>query len=66
LVQQFTDELTNSGIITEIYSQYTEWLTKNYPILEIVPILEEDQSIVYNFYALDAPPTFQQGYPLDV
>ena len=35
LVRQFTDELTSAGIITEIYSQYTEWLTKNYPILEI-------------------------------
>ena len=66
LVRQFNDELTNAGIITEIYSQYTEWLTKNYPILEIVPILEEDQSIVYNFYALDAPPDFTPGFPLDV
>lgn len=66
LVRQFTDELTNAGIITEIYSQYTEWLTKNYPILEIVPILEEEQSIVYNFYALDAPPDFTPGFPLDV
>ena len=66
LVRQFTDELTNAGIITEIYSQYTEWLTKNYPILQIVPILEEEQSIVYNFYALDAPPDFTPGFPLDV
>jgi hypothetical protein len=31
-----------------------------------VPILEEEQSIVYNFYALDAPPDFTPGFPLDV
>jgi hypothetical protein len=27
-VNQFTNELNNSGITAEIYSQYTEWLTK--------------------------------------
>jgi hypothetical protein len=65
-VAQFTDELNSRGITAEIYRQYTEWLTKKYPLVEAVEVLEKQQKIVYTFEALYAPPGFTQGYPLDV
>jgi hypothetical protein len=65
-VAQFTDELNNRGITAEIYRQYTEWLTKKYPLIEAVEVLERQQKIVYTFEALYAPPGFTQGTPLDV
>jgi hypothetical protein len=65
-VAQFTDELNSRGITAEIYRQYTEWLTKKYPLVEAVEVLERQQKIVYTFEALYAPPGFTQGYPLDV
>ena len=65
-VAQFTDELNNAGITAEIYRQYTEWLTKKYPLVEAVEVLERQQRIVYTFEALDPPPGFTPGYPLDV
>ena len=65
-VAQFTEELAAEGITAEIYSQYTEWLTKKYPLIEVVPILERQQKLVYTFEALYAHPGFVQGYPLDV
>jgi hypothetical protein len=65
-VAQFTDELNSRGITAEIYRQYTEWLTKKYPLVEAVEVLEKQQKIVYTFEALYAPPGFEQGYPLDV
>lgn len=65
-VAQFTDELNNRGITAEIYRQYTEWLTKKYPLIEAVEVLERQQKIVYTFEALYAPPGFTQGSPLDV
>jgi hypothetical protein len=65
-VAQFTDELNNRGITAEIYRQYTEWLTKKYPLVQAVEVLERQQKIVYTFEALYAPPGFTQGYPLDV
>jgi len=65
-VAQFTDELNSRGITAEIYRQYTEWLTKKYPLVEAVEVLENQQKIVYTFEALYAPPGFTQGYPLDV
>jgi hypothetical protein len=65
-VAQFTDELNNRGITAEIYRQYTEWLTKKYPLVQAVEVLEKQQKIVYTFEALYAPPGFEQGYPLDV
>lgn len=65
-VSQFTEELAAKGITAEIYSQYTEWLTKRYPLVGAVEVLERNQKLVYTFEALYAPPDFVQGFPLDV
>ena len=65
-VAQFTEELAAKGITAEIYSQYTEWLTKKYPLVEAIAVLEKQQKLVYTFEALYAPPEFVQGFPLDV
>jgi hypothetical protein len=65
-VAQFTEELYNEGITAEIYSQYTEWLTKKYPLVEAVEVLERNQKLVYTFEALDPPAGFTPGFPLDV
>ena len=65
-VSQFTIALAEAGITAEIYSQYTEWLTKKYPLVEAVEVLERNQKLVYTFEALFAPPDFIQGFPLDV
>ena len=65
-VAQFTEELAAKGITAEIYSQYTEWLTKKYPLVEAIEVLERQQKLVYTFEALYAPPDFIQGFPLDV
>lgn len=66
IVQEFTDRMSSSGLTAEIYNQYTEWLTKNYPILDVVPILENQQKLVYTFMPVDPPPGFIQGEPLEV
>ena len=65
-VAQFTDELNSAGITAEIYSQYTEWLTKRYPILQVAEILEKNQRITYTFEAIEPPAGFQPGVALDV
>ena len=65
-VDKFTIALAEAGITTEIYSQYVEWLTKKYKILDVMPILEKNQKLIYTFEALFAPPGFIQGVPLDV
>jgi hypothetical protein len=65
-VAQFTDELNAAGITAEIYSQYTEWLAKRFPILEVADILEKNQRITYTFEAIDPPANFQPGVALDV
>jgi hypothetical protein len=65
-VDQFTREMNSSGITVEIYQQFFDWLTKNYPIIEWEPVLKENQKLVYTFYALDPPAGFIPGYPLDV
>tara|TARA_R110000868_G_scaffold45195_2_gene150215 strand:+ start:1865 stop:2317 length:453 start_codon:yes stop_codon:yes gene_type:complete len=65
-VAQFTDELNSAGITAEIYSQYTEWLAKRFPILEVADILEKNQRITYTFEAIDPPAGFQPGVALDV
>jgi hypothetical protein len=65
-VAQFTEELNAAGITAEIYRQYTEWLTKKYPLVEAVEVLEKQQKIVYTFEAVDPPPGFTPGFPLDV
>lgn len=65
-VSKFTKELSDKGITTEIYSQYTEWLTRKYPLVGAVAVLEEQQKLIYTFEALFAPPDFIQGKPLDV
>ena len=63
-VNTFTRELANAGITNEIYGQYVEWISQNYPILEVAEILESDQRLTYTFYALDPPAGFSQGFPL--
>ena len=65
-VAQFTDELNSAGITAEIYSQYTEWLAKRFPILEVADILEKNQRITYTFYAIDPPSGFNPSIALDV
>jgi hypothetical protein len=65
-VAQFTEELAAEGITAEIYSQYTEWLTKKYPLVEAIEVLEKNQKLVYTFEALDPPAGFVPGFPLDV
>lgn len=65
-VAQFTEELNAAGITAEIYKQYTEWLTKKYPLVEAVEVLEKQQKIVYTFEAVDPPAGFRPGFPLDV
>ena len=65
-VAQFTEELNAAGITAEIYRQYTEWLTKKYPLVQAVEVLEKQQKIVYTFEAIDPPADFTPGFPLDV
>ena len=65
-VNTFTRELSSAGITNEIYSQYVEWISQNYPILEVADILESDQRLTYTFYALDPPAGFTPNYPLTV
>lgn len=65
-VEKFTYELDKAGITKEIYSQYVEWLTKRYELLDVAPILEKNQKLIYTFEALYAPPDFVQGFPLRV
>ena len=66
IVRAFQEEMVNQGITTEIYSQYTEWITQNYPMVEAVEVLAKDQKIVYNFVPIDPPAGFTVGAPLDV
>lgn len=66
IVSEFTDRMNSTGLTAEIYQQYTEWLTKNYPMLEVVPILENQQKITYTFMPVDPPADFNQGFPLEV
>ena len=49
LCAKLTQRLNAEGITAEIYSQYTEWMTKRYPILQVAKILGEKKSIVYSF-----------------
>mgnify|MGYP000915174707 FL=1 len=65
-VNTFTRELAAAGITNEIYGQYVEWISQNYPILEVADILQSDQRLTYTFYALDPPAGFTQGFPLYV
>lgn len=66
IVSEFTDRMSSEGLTTEIYSQYTEWITENYPMIEAVEVLEQDRKIVYNFIPVDPPEGFTTGIPLDV
>ncbi len=66
IVATFTDRMNSSGLTAQIYEQYTDWLTKNYPILEVVPILESQQKISYTFVPVDPPAGFESGFPLEV
>ena len=65
-VDRFTQEMESSGITAEIYQQYFDWLSKNYPMNQWVPVIKENQKLVYTFYALDPPADFIEGYPLNV
>jgi len=66
IVSEFTDRMSSEGLTTEIYSQYTEWITQNYPMVEAVEVLAKDQKIIYNFVPVDPPAGFTVGSPLDV
>lgn len=66
IVRAFQEEMVNQGITNEIYSQYTEWITQNYPMVEAVEVLAKDQKIVYNFVPIEPPAGFTVGAPLDV
>jgi len=66
IVSDFTYEMNSSGLTAEIYRQYTEWLTKTYPLVKAVEVLEKNQKIVYTFLPIDAPADFTVGTPLDV
>ena len=44
-VAQFTDELNAAGITAEIYRQYTEWLTKKYPLVQAVEVLGNSRKL---------------------
>jgi hypothetical protein len=66
LVRQFTQKLDDAGITTEIYSQYTEWLTQKYPIMDIARIYGGKKAIIYSFFPIEAPATWKDVYPLDV
>ena len=65
-VDRFTQEMESSGITAEIYQQYFDWLSKNYPMNQWVPVIKENQKLVYTFYALDPPADFIEGYPLNI
>ena len=49
LCAKLTQRLNAEGITSEIYSQYTEWMTKRYPILQVARILGDKKSIIYTF-----------------
>ena len=49
LCAKLTQRLNAEGITAEIYSQYTEWMTKRYPILQVARILGDKKSIIYTF-----------------
>lgn len=66
IVSDFTEQMNSSGLTAEIYRQYTEWLTKKYPLVQAVEVLENQQKIVYTFEAIDPPAGFRPGFPLDV
>ena len=52
LCAKLTERLNAEGITAEIYAQYTEWMTKRYPILQVAKILGEKKSIIYTFEPL--------------
>ena len=49
LCAKLTARLNAEGTTAEIYSQYTEWMTQRYPILQVAKILGEKKSIIYTF-----------------
>ncbi len=49
LCAKLTARLNAEGTTAEIYQQYTEWMAKRYPILQVAKILGEKKSIVYTF-----------------
>lgn len=49
LCAKLTEALNADGTTAEIFSQYTEWMTQRYPILEVATILGEKRSIIYTF-----------------
>jgi hypothetical protein len=49
LCAKLTARLNAEGTTAEIYQQYTEWMAKRYPILQVAKILGEKKSIIYTF-----------------
>lgn len=49
LCAKLTEALNANGTTTEIFEQYTEWMTQRYPILQVATILGEKRSLIYTF-----------------
>jgi hypothetical protein len=49
LCAKLTARLNAEGTTAEIYQQYTEWMAKRYPILQVARILGEKKSLIYTF-----------------
>ena len=49
LCAKLTTRLNAEGTTAEIYSQYTQWMTERYPILQVAKILGDKKKIVYTF-----------------
>jgi hypothetical protein len=49
LCAKLTARLNAEGTTAEIYQQYTEWMAKRYPILQVATILGQKKSLVYTF-----------------
>ncbi len=49
LCAKLTARLNAEGTTAEIYQQYTEWMAKRYPILQVARILGDKKSLIYTF-----------------
>ena len=52
LVRTFNLRLESEGIISEMYSQYIEWLSGKYPLVQVAGMLRKKQNVIYDFNPL--------------
>jgi len=52
LVRTFNLRLESEGIISEMYSQYIEWLSGKYPLIQVAGMLRKKQNVIYDFNPL--------------